>query len=64
MKTIRRCSLRADQLSKGEEALRVAMPPHRRAVLKGKRIKLVAEMLNDCDHPDSSLPGEISAGVW
>ena len=51
-------SNRAKELTKDEIALHEKLPFHLKHLLKGKRLLLLKEVLNDLKYPDSSLVDE------
>ena len=54
---------RAEALEEKERALHRAMPPEVAAVLKGKRLLLTKEILDEIGYPDVDLVPDIAAGM-
>ena len=53
---------RCRELESEEEQLHKSLEPHLREVLKGKRLLLMQEMLNDLGYPDKNLIRDICNG--
>ena len=61
-KVLHKWRVRAAELEEDEAALHASMPPHRAKVLKGKRLRLLSEMLKEIGHEDHSLVNDIVCG--
>jgi len=55
-------SKRAKELEVDERRLHADLPPHLQHILKGKRLLLLKEVLEDLQYPDQSLVDEIASG--
>jgi len=55
-------SKRAKELDSEERKLHAGLPPHLQHILKGKRLLLLKEVLEDLQYPDRSLVDEIASG--
>ena len=55
-------SKRAKELEADERKLHADLPPHLQHILKGKRLLLLKEVLEDLQYPDQSLVDEIASG--
>ncbi len=53
---------RAKELARDEVAFQAKAPERLRSLLKGKRLLLLKEMLNDLQYPDTSLLDDILNG--
>ena len=53
---------RCKELEGKETELHASLPEHLKQVLKGKRLLLLAEMLEDLDYPDKKLASDIKSG--
>ena len=53
---------RAKELARDEVAFQAKAPEHLRSLLKGKRLLLLKEILNDLQYPDTSLVDDILNG--
>ncbi len=60
---IKRWTKRAEELSKREAELHKSMDEHTQAVVRGKRILLLEEMLNDAGYYDLDVVGILKTGV-
>ena len=59
---INKWARRAKELAPEEEKLQNKLPSHLRNILRGKRILLMKEMLDDASYPDEQLTDDISFG--
>ena len=55
---------RAKELEADERKLHADLPPHLQHILKGKRLLLLKEVLEDLQYPDQSLVDEIASGFY
>ena len=59
---IRKWSTRAQELKEDEAKYHDSLPRHLQVILKGKRLLLLREILQDIDYPDRDLVKHISEG--
>ncbi len=57
-----RISRRAQALEEEEKKLHTSMHPSGRAVMKGKRLVILKELLDEISYPDTELIKDIAAG--